>query len=478
MATTKTENAVASEAAAEKRTPGRKKASRAKGSGCVFLPKCHGKILSHIYRARWIVDGKVYTRTTGKSKKKDAEAVLEGFVKPFLHKTDQERERAILKKLTEGKPSVTLDGAFDVYRKSKYRPQRASAATLDRYEGQYLELVAWLRENHPEVDGPRQVTEDIAMEFAKELKATRSAGTYNKRVTLFRSVWHCLSKDAGLVANPWRDVSREANVSEPVRRNLTDEEVAAVIRAADGELRLLFLVGFFTGFRLSDCCLLEWKRVDLKEGFIRIMPHKTAKKRLMVKVPMRPEFAAILAHFPARARKGYVMPRIAEEFIHNSPVISKRIQATFEAAGIKTHEGTSESGRACVEVGFHSLRHSFISNLANSGVPRQIVQRLAGHSTPSMTDHYFHESDEALKSAVAMWRPTIMDPTVIDCEVIDQAKDTPAALPAPETATATAGDSDASESRFSRFCAMLDEMSADELKRARAEIDSRMGKDA
>jgi hypothetical protein len=95
-----------------------------------------------------------------------------------------------------------------------------------------------------------------------------------------------------------------------------------------------------------------------------------------------------------------------------------------------------------------------------------------------MTDHYFHESDEALKSAVAMWRPTIMDPTVIDCEVIDQAKDTPAALPAPETATATAGDSDASESRFSRFCAMLDEMSADELKRARAEIDSRMGKDA
>ena len=61
----------------------RKKAQRAKGGGYVYQPKSNGKIISRIYRARWVKDGKVYTRTTGTSDKREAEKVLADLDHPF-----------------------------------------------------------------------------------------------------------------------------------------------------------------------------------------------------------------------------------------------------------------------------------------------------------------------------------------------------------------------------------------------------------
>ena len=46
--------------------------------------------------------------------------------------------------------------------------------------------------------------------------------------------------------------------------------------------------------------------------------------------------------------------------------------------------------RLNTKIHFHSLRHSYITNLANSEVPLPIVQQLAGHSniTPQRWDMY------------------------------------------------------------------------------------------
>ena len=57
--------------------------------------------------------------------------------------------------------------------------------------------------------------------------------------------------------------------------------------------------------------------------------------------------------------------------------------------------------RRGVEVGFHSLRHSFVSLCANAGVPLAAVQAIVGHSSPAMTRHYSHLGIEAARGAVA-----------------------------------------------------------------------------
>ena len=54
-----------------------------------------------------------------------------------------------------------------------------------------------------------------------------------------------------------------------------------------------------------------------------------------------------------------------------------------------------------VDVGFHSLRHTFVSISANAGIPLAFVQAIVGHSNPAMTAHYYHKDENALKSATA-----------------------------------------------------------------------------
>jgi len=49
---------------------------------------------------------------------------------------------------------------------------------------------------------------------------------------------------------------------------------------------------------------------------------------------------------------------------------------------------------------FHDLRHTFASTLLRSGEPLHKVQRLLGHTTPTMTQRYAHMALSDLKQAI------------------------------------------------------------------------------
>ncbi len=57
-------------------------------------------------------------------------------------------------------------------------------------------------------------------------------------------------------------------------------------------------------------------------------------------------------------------------------------------------------------VGFHSLRHSFVSLCAANRVPQVAIMELVGHGSPAMTALYSHAGDEQkLKAITAL--PTV-----------------------------------------------------------------------
>jgi hypothetical protein len=54
-----------------------------------------------------------------------------------------------------------------------------------------------------------------------------------------------------------------------------------------------------------------------------------------------------------------------------------------------------------LEVGFHSLRHTFVSLCRESNAPLAVVEAIVGHSNPAMTRHYTHIGELAAVQAVA-----------------------------------------------------------------------------
>jgi integrase len=155
---------------------------------------------------------------------------------------------------------------------------------------------------------------------------------------------------------------------------------------------------------------LRWPEIDLERGLIRRIPNKTARRNPKpVIVPIHPVLHKILSETPATERSEYVLPEIAALYNRRTDLVTDMVQAHFKKCGIRLHRpGTGENGnRAIIEVGFHSLRHTFVSLCHDGDAPVAVVQSLVGHSNPAMTRHYTHVGELAAGRAVALL-PSVM----------------------------------------------------------------------
>jgi integrase len=71
----------------------------------------------------------------------------------------------------------------------------------------------------------------------------------------------------------------------------------------------------------------------------------------------------------------------------------------MHAAGIDS-ETVRTSRHAFSQKSFHSLRHSFASALANSGVPADLRMKLTGHKSATVHQGYTHHELEVLRGAI------------------------------------------------------------------------------
>ncbi len=382
---------------------------RGKGAGCVYKK-------GNVFIARWVVSleggTKVFTRSTQTGNRAEALKMLDEFVAPFRLGSQEKTLRCQVAELTgvqeklrqieEQKPALGLLAAWMAYRNAPNRPD-TGADTLEMYESQYARFVTWMQEHHPDVKELRKVTEAMAFEFASELGRAVSANTYNKYLVLFRRMWKILAKPAGLSANPWLELNNKL-LSTHSRRELTVEELTRVCGSVTGEMRTLFAVGVYCGLRLGDAARLDWGCVDLVRRVVRVAPAKTARRAngKVVTIPLHPSLLAILSDTPPERRFGRVMPETAALYDHDDRLLAKRIKKVFKACGIETNSKVEGRSKQAVDVGFHSLRHSFVSLSANAGANLAAVQAVIGHTNPAMTRHYLHADQENVKQAVAL----------------------------------------------------------------------------
>ena len=323
-------------------------------------------------------------------------------------------------------PALSIADAFAAYIKSALRPD-AGERTLADYEGYCRNLEEWLTANRPDVRELREITQGDTEAYAANLRESRSAGTFNKRIVFFRRLWRTLidadggkdataknpiDRPARLSCNPWQKIQKREDAPHS-RRELTANEVNRVISAAKGEMRLLITIGTYTGLRLGDCAMLEWSAVDLLRGRISVIPRKTARHAhgKPVIIPIHSNLFSMLDEIPAQNRTGYILPETAKAYRREPSLVTNRIQKHFDSCGIRTKREQGNGRKALTEVGFHSLRHTFVSMSANAGAPLAVVQTIVGHSTPAMTRHYFHEHEDALRATVAALPDLTVAPT-------------------------------------------------------------------
>jgi len=316
----------------------------------------------------------------------------------------------------QDKKRIKVTDAWNRYVANRSRPQ-SGEMTLKDFSQRWGKFANWWEVNRRK---KRPFMNDVvysdANDFANFLEDENlSPNRYNKIVQTCRLVFNVLQKDLSGLDNPFGETPKKGIANKPQaretkgRRNLSEAELLDVCSNATGEMRVMFAAGLYTSLRFGDVATLRWEEINLTTNKIIREPNKTfARTGKEVVIPIHPVLHEILNETPQSKRRDFVLPELAQIYLKDRTKLSKMIQQHFKSCGIKTTRERVYKHSTC-EVGFHSLRHSFITICAKKGVPMPIVQELCGHRSEVIQKVYLDLGDSETQQAAVLAMPDILN---------------------------------------------------------------------
>jgi integrase len=235
--------------------------------------------------------------------------------------------------------------------------------------------------------------------FLADLRSENGIGqrSFNYYLKSCKQFCKWLCKEQRATTNPLEHLSCVTQTEKRCRRRaLTLDEQHKLLEATESgathhnltgcERRLVYTLALQTGLRANEIRTLTVASFDFAECIVTLQGAYAKNKKTAV-IDLKPETAAELKTFLA----GKILNTRAFA-IPNQP--SKMIKRDLEVAEIEyeTDKGTAD---------FHALRHSFITNLARSGVKPYEAMALARHSSITLTMNYYtHTVRESLRKII------------------------------------------------------------------------------
>ncbi len=233
-----------------------------------------------------------------------------------------------------------------------------------------------------------EITPKMITEAHDDLKLKGYAlSTANKMPILFKIFFNLARrmKVQGAGTNPAQSL-KLFQLNNGRERYLTPEEVqrlrTVIEESVYAQMRPIVALLLMLGCRKRELLDARWEHVDLDRRTWHIPMSKSGRAR---NVPLSGAAVEVFASLTRWEGCDYVIPN----------------PATLRPWGNLHHQWDAVRRRAGLDgVRMHDLRHSFASNLVNSGRSIYEVGKLLGHSQVKTTQRYAHLSDTVLMSAM------------------------------------------------------------------------------
>lgn len=234
-------------------------------------------------------------------------------------------------------------------------------------------------------------------DFLAYVSQVKSNNSYNVVLRNLKKVWKTLSETYYLDDGIFKGYKIRDVKSTP-KRNLTSEEMDRLMKYLDDtdkETKVFWYLGIFCGMRRIDAKNLKWENVDLEKGIIKYKPIKTIRHDTTATIPIHEHLKQAIISLDKSG--DYLLPTYAHLQIDS---VKCRIRQVFKKLNINIKDDAGN-----LVVGFHSLRHSFISKLIDSATPITTVADMVGHTKTNayrMTLGYYNGSDDNTLSKAAL----------------------------------------------------------------------------
>jgi len=180
---------------------------------------------------------------------------------------------------------------------------------------------------------------------------------------------------------------------------LTEEEADKILAQTDGQIKEMIFFALKTGVRFGELIALDWNDIDFQEKQITIRRSivrgimGTTKSNKIRYIPLISSVSDML--IKRIKSRGFVFTRHKTHFTQHYSC--KKLYQACRKAGLR-------------KIGWHKLRHTFASHLAQNGVAIQAIKELLGHADITTTMRYAHLNPSALRAAMNVLEPQRSQP--------------------------------------------------------------------
>ena len=236
-----------------------------------------------------------------------------------------------------------------------------------------------------------------------ELATGKGASTCDFGIKVLRAALEAAKRKGLAQSNPADAVEKSGAVQEE-REPFTDEEIRLLLVAASVEWRGMILFGVHLGLRLMDAASITWGQIDLAGKTLSIVASKTKAHAPKPKtLALHAELMEYLETLPRGIGAAPLFPSLHGRKAGSHGGLSNEFSRLMKKAQIAVPMGAEKTGkgRRTRAKGFHALRHSSISRMANAGTSADVRKEIAGHSSDAVHRKYTHLSIDTQRAAVA-----------------------------------------------------------------------------
>lgn len=281
-----------------------------------------------------------------------------------------------------------------------------SHGTVIKYEQLAREFKA-----HVRADSVPVLMQDITPDTVREYLAAKRKATTHETTKGFRRILSGIFLQAQNEGQTTRNPVALAKLpktltKETSKRAFTLAEVKQLHDKADPFWQWMIRTAFFTGFSLGDIVTLRGINVDPRQMTISIKRRKTGTA---VTVPISGSLLeSFKAHWPDKS-DGFFFPEHANRYLQQgASSFSDEFHSLMAACGLveprAARHDTKGAGRSAKRkmagLGFHCLRHTFVTNLKMAGAMDSVAKELAGHGSSAISAVYTHLPAETLSDAI------------------------------------------------------------------------------
>ena len=172
---------------------------------------------------------------------------------------------------------------------------------------------------------------------------------------------------------------------------LSEDEANKLLASSSGVIRDMIFTVLKTGLRLGELLAVEWgdlnlslKQLTIRQSVSRGIVGSTKTNKIRY-IPLLDEMCMLLT---ARKKENKYIFAVSS---HDKPISSVTCRKWLHKACQKA---------MLRKIGWHNLRHTFASHLAENSVSILLIKELLGHSDVKTTMRYSHLSPLATREAV------------------------------------------------------------------------------